>query len=256
VSPTPGSSTTPTATETGTPTATPTDTPVETVTATPTDTATGTPSATVTPGPGATATSTTTATATLPGPTATATPPVGVCAPQPLASCRRALRPDGGTLTLTDRTPDTNDGVSWRWGRGPVVPKTAFGDPLASTAYRFCIYDAGSIPLLGVTIPAGGICNAKTKRPCWKAVRHGFSYRNTDRARSAIQSIDLREGLVDNVARIALRGRGPLLGMPSLPALVLPLTVQLQATSGECWESFYSAPVSRRSGKSFVDKAD
>jgi hypothetical protein len=137
-----------------------------------------------------------------------------------------------------------------------VVPKAAFGDPLGATGYRVCVYDGASTPVLGVAIPAGGICNARTKRSCWKAVRRGFAYRNSDRALGAIQSLDLREGLTDNAARIALRGRGPLLGMPSLPSLTLPLTVQLQATNGECWESSYSAPTSRRSAKSLVDSAD
>jgi len=136
------------------------------------------------------------------------------------------------------------------------VPKTAFGDPLTTTGYRVCIYDGAPMPVLGVVVPPGGICNARTKRACWKAVRHGFSYRNSDRVLGAIQSLDLREGLTENAARIAVRGRGPLLGMPSLPTLTLPLTVQLQATNGECWESSYSAPTSRRSGKSLVDSAD
>jgi hypothetical protein len=182
--------------------------------------------------------------------------PATACPSQPAPSCQRALRPDGGTLTLTDRTPDKNDGVSWRWSRGAVVPRSAFGDPLAATSYRVCVYDGTTSLVLGASVPAGGICNARTNRPCWRTVRRGFSYRNADRAAGAIQSLDLREGLAENHARIAVRGRGPLLGMPSLTALTLPLTVQLQGTNGSCWEAVYSPPATRQSAKSFVDKAD
>jgi hypothetical protein len=170
--------------------------------------------------------------------------------------CQRAIRPDGGKLTLTDRTPDKNDGVAWRWSRGAAVPRSAFGDPLTATSYRLCVYDGASALALHAGMPAGGICNPKTKRACWRTVRKGFTYRNSDRAAGAIQSLDLREGLTDNAARIALRGRGPLLAMPNLASLTLPLTVQLQATNGGCWESFYSPPASRQSIKSLVDKAD
>ncbi len=119
-----------------------------------------------------------------------------------------------------------------------------------------CLYDGTAAPVLAVTIPPGGICNLKSKRACWKNARRGFSYRNSDRTLGGIQVLDLRDGLTENAARIALRGRGPLLGMPSLLGLGSPLTLQLQASNGECWESVYSTPASRRSVKSLVDKAD
>ncbi len=248
----------PAATPSPTRTATPTVTATETVTATPTAvaTSTATPSATDIPTPTEVPSATPTETA-PPVPTVTATPVDGtVCTVQPASGCFRALRPDGGTLRLTDRTPDKNDGVTWRWSRGPAVPRSAFGDPLTTTAYRLCIYDGSSTLALAARIPAGGVCNPRTKRPCWRSVRHGFSYRNLDRTTAAIQSLDLREGLVANAAHIALRGRGPLLGMPSLTETPLPLTVQLQASDGTCWESVYSPPASRHSAKSLVDTAD
>ena len=172
-----------------------------------------------------------------------------------MSGCRRALKADGGRIALTNRTPDKGDGVSWRWSRGAAVPRSAFGDPLTSASYAFCVYDATSV-VLDVPIPAGGICNARTKKPCWRAVRKGFAYRNGDRAAAAIQSLDLREGATDNVARVAIRGRGPLLAMPDLAAVTLPLTVQLQATNGECWEALYSPPATKQSVKSLVDRAD
>jgi hypothetical protein len=173
-----------------------------------------------------------------------------------MLGCRRALRPDGGALTLTDRTPDKNDGIAWRWSRGGPVPRSVFGNPLATTSYGICVYQGGGTLALGASIPAGGVCNARTQRPCWRTVRHGFSYRNADRTTGAIQSLDLREGASENAARVAIRGRGPLLGMPSLTALTLPLTVQLQSSDGACWEAAYSAPAKRQSAKSLVDRAD
>lgn len=278
--PTPTPTGTATATRTATPTPTATRTPTPTVTETPlpdaTLTATRTPTPTQSPTPTVTVTATTTATPTstvtatttagvstatptatpVPSVTATATPlPAVACASQPLVGCRRALRPDGGTLTLKDRVPDKNDSIAWRWSRGPAIAKSEFGDPLATTAYRVCVYDNAPSLVLGVTIPAGGICNPKTNRPCWKSPKRGFSYRNPNQAMGAIQSLDLREG-TSTTARIALRGRGSLLALPSLMTLSAPLVVQLQASDGACWESSYSPPARTQSAKSFVDKAD
>jgi hypothetical protein len=159
-------------------------------------------------------------------------------------------------LALKDRPSDKNDSLTWRWSRGPVVTKAEFGDPLGSTSYQLCVYDGAAELALSAAMPAGGICNAKTKRPCWRSPRRGFSYRNPDRVAGAIQSLDLREGPITGTARIALRGRGPLLGMRNPQTLTLPLTVQLQASNGGCWESLYSPPVGRQSAKSFVDSAD
>jgi hypothetical protein len=193
-----------------------------------------------------------------PTPTVTATPgaPAGGCAPEPLLACTRPLRAESGVLALKDRTPDKNDSVSWRWSRGPIVPKAEFGDPLSTTSYRLCVYDVGANLVLGAAAPAGGICNAKTKRACWRAVRRGFTYRNPDRALGALQSLDLREGLTVNAARIAVRGRGALLAMRNPQSLTLPLTVQLQASNGACFGSTYSRPIKRQSTKAFLDDAD
>jgi hypothetical protein len=128
-------------------------------------------------------------------------------------------------------------------------------EPRPATAYRVCVYDRVPSLVVGAAIPAGGICNPKKQRPCWKSTKRGFSYRNPDPAGGAIQSLDLREG-TSATARIALRGRGPLLALPDLTTLAAPLVVQVQASTGACWEATYSPPARRQSAKSFVDKAD
>jgi hypothetical protein len=248
---------TPVPTETATPTPTPSETATPVVTATPAPTITATPTATVTATllPTATATATPTGTATN-QPTPLSTPVVAGCAAAPRIDCRRSLRADGGRLSLRDGTPDTRDGLGWRWSRGPVTPKAEFGDPLATTDYRFCVYDGTSELVLALAAPAGGVCNPKTGKRCWTARRNGFSYRQRDPARNGLQTIDLREGLKDGAARIAVSGRGALLAMPNPATLPLPLTVQLQAGNGGCWESIYSSPASRQSVKRFLDDAD
>jgi hypothetical protein len=188
----------------------------------------------------------------------TATPgaSASACAPEPLAGCTRPLRAESGPLSLKDRAPDKNDGVAWRWSRGPVVTKAEFGDPLTATSYRLCVYDATNGLVLAATAPAGGICNPRTKRACWRSVKRGFAYRNSDRALGPLQALDLRDGASVNAARIAVRGRGALLAMPNPETLTLPLTVQLQASTGGCWASTYSAPSRRHSTKAFLDNAD
>jgi hypothetical protein len=178
------------------------------------------------------------------------------CAAQPLPDCRRALRAESGKLSVRDRAPDLKDGINWRWSRGPRTPKADFGDPLTTTAYRFCVYDGTATRVLALEAPAGGICDAKRNKACWRARKRGFSFRQTNPARNGLRSLELREGLKDSAARLSAIGRGPLLALPNPQTLVLPLVVQLQASNGLCFESSYSAPVNRQTAKRFLDQAD
>jgi hypothetical protein len=45
-------------------------------------------------------------------------------------------------------------------------------------------------------------------------------------------------------------------GVPDLAAIASPLTIQLQNTTGLCFEAIYSAPFDRQEPGRFQDKAD
>ena len=92
----------------------------------------------------------------------------GPCANVPLPGCRASTTDGKGSLRIKDRSPDAGDQLLWRWAKGEETLVEAFGDPLLTTDYAFCLYDrsASSEPRLEAAIAAGGTCAG---RPCWKS---------------------------------------------------------------------------------------
>jgi hypothetical protein len=188
---------------------------------------------------------TTAATTTTPGSTSTTTTstlPL-TCPPSPDSDCRAATR---SSLSAIDRPGDTNDVVTWAW-RGANTVLTDYGDPTApNTMLRLCVYDASARvqPLAAIAIDAGGQCR---NRSCWRplgkpARRVGFGYRNTDATPNGIATATLR-ARPNGTGRIAVKGKGPNLGMPAL-GLTVPVTVQLSiadAGGRRCWQATYAA---------------
>lgn len=106
------------------------------------------------------------------------------------------------SLTLSDRTPAAGDQLSLEVAKGPVTPRSEFGDPTTTTAYALCIYDeSGGTPTLALsaTAPTGGMCGP---RPCWTMTVNGFRYANNAGTPDGLQKIVLNEGLGDGVASI------------------------------------------------------
>jgi hypothetical protein len=163
--------------------------------------------------------------------------PVAGCVAAPALACRQPTVPARAQLLLRDVTPDRGDRLVWQWLRGAQTPRAAFGDPLTTDGYAFCIYDesrGASRAILGARAPAATTCRG---RPCWTASKGGFAYRSPERAPDGLEQIALRSGN-DGEARVIVKARGEHLAMPTLP-LATPLRVQLQAANGECWEARY-----------------
>jgi hypothetical protein len=246
---------------TATLTSTPTGTPTATSTASPTPTAT--PSSTATPTVTPTASATPLVTA-LPSPSATeaplATPTPALeplCAPTPQAGCKTPSVPQKAALTIRDRPVDKYDTLVWQWLKGAPTTKSEFGAPDVATDYALCVYEAGAPQrlVLSADVPAGGMCGRSRLRPCWKATRTGFRYRDGDGGADGVRSILLQEGLENGRAKVALTAKGAALAVPSLVSLVPPLTVQLVNGAGRCWEAVYSVPA-QFEASTFRGKAD
>jgi hypothetical protein len=125
--------------------------------------------------------------------------------------------------------------LAWLWTRGAETTLADFGDPTTATDYRLCVYDhAATTPVLvlDVAVPAGGTSDGK---PCWRRHRAGFRFRGKDVAGDGIARVDLEPGR-NGKAAIAVHGHGANLPFPALP-LALPVTVQLRASNGACWEA-------------------
>jgi len=89
--------------------------------------------------------------------------------------------------------------------------------------------------VLDALAPAGASCRGK---PCWTSTKRGFRYVDRGAVRDGLSRLKLKSGDAGKAAALVL-GRGDDLRVPSLP-LVPPLTVQLRASSGVCWDADYT----------------
>jgi hypothetical protein len=176
------------------------------------------------------------------------TPPVAACGPAPASGCRHPIVAGKATLQVTDKSPDTKDRLQWKWQKGTATAVADFGDPTTATGYGLCVYDGTGALLSQAAIPAGGTCNAKSPRPCWRASRSGFRYVDRDLTPAGVQQLTLRAGVAGK-AQIGLKARGPLLATPDLPVTTLPIRVQLTSTTGQCWEATYSTTLRSQDDK-------
>jgi hypothetical protein len=157
---------------------------------------------------------------------------------------------DGGTKSavftvLLSSTAGQTVSVNYLTENGSATAPADFGTPLTTTSYQLCVYDASGNTVAHASFPAAVNCGGE---PCWRV--HGTK----TTFRSSTLGLTLKAGGVGK-ARIVARGRGPLLGMRTLPA-EQPLTVQLKNSEGVCWETVYSAPARRNEAGQFRDQAD
>ncbi len=162
------------------------------------------------------------------------------CPATPLAGCRSPA-PLGSSLSSKEAgPPGTKDKLVWKWAKGPATSHADFGDPVATDAYRVCMYGGSSALLLEATLPPGGTCAGK---PCWKRLGSltqpkGYQYADKAGAVGGITGLKLGPG-ADGKAKITLTAKGSGLRPPPTP-VVFPLRVQLSA-AGQCWETAYGA---------------
>jgi hypothetical protein len=156
------------------------------------------------------------------------------------------------SIQLQNKTPDSKDQLKWKWLAGERTTVADYGNPITSMSYQLCVYDTTGLRIRS-TAPAGGTCAGK---PCWKATgQSGFKYKDKELTPNGMSQLQLKEG-ADGKAKILLSARGAALAMPNPATLGQPVTVQIQNTSGLCWEAVYSAPPTSQSSTQFKDKAD
>lgn len=173
------------------------------------------------------------------------TPPCLACPASPEPSCRQSGAA-ASSLILKNDGNDAKDRLVWKWLKGDVTPKQAYGDPLPAP-YVLCTYSGSSV--FEAQIPGAASCPS-----CWKETPSGFKFRSTG---SEIQTLILKAGVLPGKAKIIARGKGASLpgDLPAVP-ISQPVTVQLLNADGECWEASYSAPASRNEDGLFRDKSD
>ncbi|HXC53064.1 MAG TPA: hypothetical protein VN634_19410 [Candidatus Limnocylindrales bacterium] len=188
----------------------------------------------------------------------------------PLSGCRQSTVPGKSRVDIRDEEKISGLKFQWRWKKGAATTEADFGDPLtdapAGTSYTLCLYDAVGL-LAQATAPAGGECGVKEPGPCWTGrPSQGFNYLDSDQSiePDGVKSVDLVAG-PDGRAYIGLKAEGGLFPFPSnggfggigdLTGIASPLVVQLQNTSGLCFEATYSAPFKRQLPTRFQARAN
>jgi len=158
------------------------------------------------------------------------------CAAAPRTGCIGSLEPRKTKLHVDHR--DVHLGLTWTFRRGDVTPPAALGDPTASDSYALCAWDeSGASPnlVLHSEAPGGATCGTE---PCWKTKgRSGFAYAN-DSPWDGVRVLQIQSGAPGKTkAKVRHVGHGFLLDGP----IALPLRVQLQSSTGACWEATYDA---------------
>jgi hypothetical protein len=178
----------------------------------------------------------------------------GACGVAPATGCHGSTVPGGSQLQVRNVTPDTKDRLQWKWGKGAPTAKSEFGNPRIDTDYRLCLYDGQDTLLSHASAPAGGTCNAKSPRLCWRENASGFRYVDRDLTPDGVQQLVLKAGTAGK-SKIMLKGRGANLKTPALPISHLPVKVQLNNTVGECWTATYGTTLKNQTGM-FKAKSD
>lgn len=171
-----------------------------------------------------------------------ACPPV----PVPSGTCAQPVESGMALLIMKDAPGEPRDSLVWKWLKGSVTAKDTFGTPDDGDGLVFCLYDAGGL-VAHATIPGGG--------GLWSERKSGFRYTNALRTPDGVKTVVLKEGLSPGKATIRVIAKGTALGLPALAGLASPVTAQLTAATGSCWEAVYSEPFDQ-SDTTFKDRAD
>lgn len=175
------------------------------------------------------------------------------CSAAPKTTCRQQTAPQG-VFRFTQATDPRRSRLAWRWAKGEVTTPEDYGDPFTDTDYAVCVYDASAAPqpILTAFAPARATCG---NLPCWRTLSGpGPTIEYIDAATEfgnssnpdGLRRVRLRPGAEGN-AVVIVEGRGENLPLPDLP-LIPPVTVQLQASTEECWTAAYNAAAIRANG--------
>ncbi len=161
----------------------------------------------------------------------------GACT-HPAAPSLTCIPPDvtAGASLLLRAKPGGNQ-VQFKWGKGPVVPVTDFGDPTGGEVLQLCVYDQtpGTYALVvgGSPSTSGG--------GTWTRTLTGWRFRSMIGAPDGITSVVLKAGTLPLQGKVQVKG----VNSPSFRSL--PLTssviVQFQTSLGTCWGATFSTPM-------------
>ena len=166
------------------------------------------------------------------------------CAAAPLSGCTTPTLAGAASLSLRDQPDDSKDLLKWKLTKGGATTAADFGNPAQASLLGVCLYDATDTLVFDGRIPPGGDCGTK---PCWKALgtpagSKGYTYKQKAGTPDGIQKLVLKPGEAGKTKIVVKGGKENLAASPTgfapLP-LALPARVQLQSSTGTCWEAVF-----------------
>jgi hypothetical protein len=161
-------------------------------------------------------------------------PATGTCT----TGARVACASGSGTraaLRLRKAPLASGDLLTWKWRRTDGTPAD-FGNPLASDAYALCVYDAADSLVLRSDALAAAGCGSSS---CWAAkAGQSYVYRDVDGTPTGLLRLLLKTK-PGGATKLAAKGKGPNLAMPSPVTMTLPLRTQLHGPGAVCWEAAF-----------------
>jgi hypothetical protein len=148
--------------------------------------------------------------------------PTSGCTVAPALACDMLPRK---TLKLQTGDP-AHHRVTFTWSNPILIAYLV--NPLATTDYTLCAFDVSTLApalLLKATAPGGGTCDGK---PCWKATKDTFMYRDRDRTPDGLSAVTFKSTLGKGTS-ITVKGKGPNLSLPPSFAGVSDVLVQVQS---------------------------
>ncbi|HEX6131790.1 MAG TPA: metallophosphoesterase family protein, partial [Actinomycetota bacterium] len=153
------------------------------------------------------------------------------CPAAPRTGCEAGGK---GKLVVKKGSATAGDGFVWKWKDG-ALDVADLGDPLAETDLAVCLWDASGLLTGGGLPPGSGGAN-----PAWLPKGVGVAYRDAAASAAGVQKMRIKPGDA-STAKLAVKGKGPNLGLPGALAVTTPITAQLaNLDGGTCWESVFT----------------
>lgn len=170
------------------------------------------------------------------------------------SDCRGSVGVETAKIAIKDTTPDTNDQLSFAYGKGVATSKADFGLPHGSTDYSLCLFrETGPKTLLHrAKVPGGSLCGSS---PCWSNSRSGYKYKDRSGTNSGVTSISLAAGDAGRT-KIKLKAKGLNLVPPAIALLGETITAQLINSEGICWDAEFPTPASSLTAEVYKDKGE
>lgn len=169
--------------------------------------------------------------------------PLGGCVPAPAAGCKEP-QPELGVLAYASPSVNQPHTLKWNWRGADATTAAELGDPTTTTSYAVCIYRRiGLTEDLGLVLTAEAPAGAMSgTRRSWSVTPKGrIRFRSGTGNSDGLTEISVAPG-TSGQARLLVRGKGGALDFNPISG-VLPVTAQLRASNGTCFESHYTGRI-------------